>query len=100
MRSKSSARVSLLVATSLAAKRRTPMPAKITFAGENTYISESVYNSSSVETYQTDALRDGGRKCVQDVHSWDQPPCQPLIATASSVEFTNLVLKHGKDGAG
>ncbi|KAI9447124.1 hypothetical protein BJY52DRAFT_1313190 [Lactarius psammicola] len=36
MRSKSSARASLLAATSLAAKRKTPIPAKIAFAGENT----------------------------------------------------------------
>ncbi|KAH8990859.1 hypothetical protein EDB92DRAFT_1863608 [Lactarius akahatsu] len=44
MCSKSFARASLLAATSLAALRppmRTPMPAKITFAGENTYISEA-----------------------------------------------------------
>ncbi len=81
------------------------MPAKTTFAGENTYKiyirgSLSTYSSSSVEIYQTDALSKKGRKRVQDVHSWDQPHRRSLIATASLVEFPNLVLKHGKDGAG
>ncbi len=81
------------------------MLAKTTFAGENTYKiytrgSLSTYSSSSVETYQTDALSKDGRKRVQDIHSWDQPLGQSLIATASLVEFPNLVLKHGKNGAG
>ncbi len=83
------------------------MPAKITFAGENTYkiyISISggsfeAYISPSVETYQADALSKGGRKRAQDVHSWVQPLCQSLVVAASLVEFSNLILKHGKDGA-
>jgi hypothetical protein len=37
--------------------------------------------SDIVETYQTDAPRDGGRKRVEDVYSWAQPLSQPLIAT-------------------
>ena len=49
------------------AEMKTPMPAKITFAGENTYKiyirgSFKPYISSRVETYQTDAAGDGGRK--------------------------------------
>ncbi len=81
------------------------MAAKIAFAGENIYNiyirgSFKASISSSVKTYQTDVLRDGGSKRAQDVHSWDQPHCQSLIATASLVEFLNLVPKHGKDGAG
>ncbi|KAH9029598.1 hypothetical protein EDB85DRAFT_2275996 [Lactarius pseudohatsudake] len=58
------------------------MPVKITFAGENTYkiYIKQAYISSGVGTYQTNALGDGGRKCIQDVHGWDQPLCQSVIA--------------------
>ena len=78
------------------------MPAKITFAGENTYESDirgslETPISSRVETYQTDAPRDGGRKCGEDVHSWGQPLRQSLIATARFVKFLNPILKDGDD---
>ena len=86
MRSNSSARTSLLAATSFAtyttmnvrkirgqeidgilAEMKTPTPAKIMSAGENTwkiYISGSLkcYINSSVETYETEAAGDDGRK--------------------------------------
>ena len=78
------------------------MPAKITLAGENTYqiyISERLksYPSPHVKTYQTNTTEYGGRKRVEDVHSWAQPLCQSLIAT-QFVEFSNLILKDSKDG--
>jgi hypothetical protein len=78
------------------------MPAKIAFAGENTYkiyIRGRLKLAHIVETYQTDAPGDSSRKRAQDVHSWVQPLGQSLIATVSLVEFPDLVLKHGIDGA-
>ena len=79
---------------------KTLIPAKITFAGENTYkkyIREyfGAYINLSVETYQTNAAGDGRGKCVQDIHSWAQPRCQSLIATARLVKVLNLILEHG-----
>ena len=56
------------------------------------YISEA-YFRSRVETYETDSTGDSGRKRVEDVHGWAQPLGQPLVATVSFVEFTNLTLK-------
>ena len=53
---------------------------------------------SRVETYQTDASRNSGRKRVEDVHGWAQPLGQSLIATVRFVEFSNLILKDGDDG--
>ena len=87
------------------AERKKPMPAKITFAGENTYKIHirgclKVYISSSVETYQTDAPHDGGRKRGEDIHSWIQPLGQSLIAAARFVEFSHLILKDCKDRGG
>ena len=63
------------------------------------YTSEA-YIRSRVETYQTDATGNSGRKCVEDVHGWAQPFGQSLIATARFVKFSNLILKDGKDGVG
>ena len=81
------------------------MPAKITFAGENTYKiyiggSLKIYISSRVETYQTDTPRDGSRKCGEDVHSWVQPLGQSLIAAARIVKFSHLILKDCNDRGG
>ena len=61
------------------------------------YLSE-VYIKSRVKTYETDATGNGGRKRVEDVHSWAQPLGQSLIATVRLVEFSNLILKDGEDG--
>jgi hypothetical protein len=85
------------------AEMKTPMPAKITLAGENTFIlyqrlRKLFYASSRVETYQTDAPRDSGRKCAQDIHSGAQPLRQPLVATVGFVKFSDLVLEESNDG--
>ena len=83
------------------------MPAKIAFAGEKTYEIYirgrfQTFISSGVllvdGTYQTDAPRNGSRKCAQDVYSWAQPFCQSLVGAARFVKFLNLILKHSKDG--
>ena len=63
------------------------------------YIPEA-YIISRVKTYQTDATGNSGRKRVEDVNGWAQPLRQSLIATARFVKFSNLILKHGDDGAG
>jgi hypothetical protein len=81
---------------------KTPTPAKITFAGENTYkiyIRGRKLQSLCVETHQADAAGDGSRKRVQDVHSRAQPLRQSVIAAARYVKFSNLVLKQRNDGA-
>ena len=51
-----------------------------------------------VETYQTDAPRNSGRKCAEDVDGWGQPLRQSGVATARFVKFLNLNLKDGDDG--
>ena len=50
-----------------------------------------------METHQTDATRNSGRKRVEDVHGWAQPLGQPLVPTGRFVEFSNLILKDGED---
>ena len=61
------------------------------------YISEA-HIKSRVETNQTNATGNSGRKRVEDVHGWAQPLGQSLIATVRFVEFSNLILKDGEDG--
>ena len=63
------------------------------------YVSET-YIRSRVETYQTNAIGNCGRKCVEDVHGWAQPLGQSLIATVRFVKFSNLILKDGEYGFG
>ena len=61
------------------------------------YISEADIKST-VETNQTNATGNSGRKRVEDVHGWAQPLGQSLIGTVRFVEFSNLILKDGEDG--
>ena len=51
-----------------------------------------------METHQTDATGNSGRKCVEDVHGWAQPLRQSLIAAVKFVIFSDLILKDGDDG--
>ena len=51
-----------------------------------------------VETYQTDAPGNSGRKRGEDVDGWGQPLGQSGVATARFVKFLNLILKDGYDG--
>ena len=63
------------------------------------YISET-YIWSIVETYQTDATGNSGRKCVEDVHGWAQPLGHSFIAAVRFVKFSHLLLKDVDDGVG
>jgi hypothetical protein len=56
--------------------KRTVMPAKITFAGENTWIADisaKVPMKKYSCTYEANTLTKGGRKRTEDVNSWDEP---------------------------
>ena len=82
------------------AERKTPIPAKITLAGENTYkIRFQRLISSRGETYQTDSSRDGGRKRIEDVNSRAQPLGQSLIALTALLKFSNSILKESNNGS-
>ena len=61
------------------------------------YILEA-HVKSRVETYHTDATRNSGRKCAEDVHGWAQPFGQSLVTTVRFVELSNFILKDSDDG--
>ena len=52
---------------------------------------------SRVETYQTDAPGNSGRKRAEDIHGGAQPLRQPVITTVRFDKFLNLNVKNGKD---
>ena len=83
-------------------ERKTPMPVKITLAGEKTcktYMRHSRLTLAQIKTHQTDAPGDGGRKRVEDIDSWAQPLCQSLIAGTVFLELSNLIVKDSKYGS-
>ena len=61
------------------------------------YISEA-FIRSRVETYQTDATGNSGRKCVEHVDGWAQPLGQSLIAAVRFVKLSDLILKDSEYG--
>jgi hypothetical protein len=82
-------------------ERRTPTPAKITFAGENTWKISMRYTSQSSshpETYQTNALAKCLSERIQDIDGWVKPFRQLLIAASRSIEVLDLLLKDGENG--
>ena len=54
--------------------------------------------SSRIDTYQTDASRDGGRKRIEDVDGWAQPLRQSLIALTALLKFSNSILEESNNG--
>jgi hypothetical protein len=121
MRSNSSARTSLLAATSLAAYKtfnvRTIRPEKYIgyllkrrhrrLRRSHSRVKIPTKYISKVQGLLWIKCRDlpdqrrwrRRQKRTQDVHSWAQPLGQFLIAAMRFVKFLNLVSKHGKDGA-
>ena len=82
-------------------ERRIPTPAKMTFAGKNTWKISMRYSSQSnshLKTYQTNTLAKCLRECIQDIHGWIEPFCQPFIAASRPVEVLDLLLKDGENG--
>ena len=85
-------------------KRRTPTPAKITFAGENACqinMRKQTQTSSCLGTYQAHALSKSRREGIEDVHGGIEPLCPLVIAAPDRpLELLDLLLEDGKNGAG
>jgi hypothetical protein len=76
-------------------KRRTPMPANITFAGENicSIGIRARLPTILVDIYQTDAFTERSRECVQNVNCWVQPLFQSLIGIR--VDLASKQVQYG-----
>ena len=48
-------------------------------------------------TRRTNALTNGGRESVEDIHGWRKPLCEPLIAALRLIEFVGFPFKYGED---
>ena len=81
-------------------ERRTPIPAKMTCAGENTYqinIRMQI-SDESVSTYQANTYSKGLREGIKDIDCWVEPTCQPVVGASRLVEVLDLLLKYSKNG--
>ena len=81
-------------------ERRTPMPAKTTFAGGKAcYIKMSVWNSNKCpEAYQASTGLKNGRESLQDIDGWIKPFGPSFIATPGLIESLDLLLKDNDNG--
>lgn len=82
------------------------MPAKITFAGDNTceHVT-SAWTSPKTKKHRdihnADALGEGGRKCVEDADGRGEPRLKLVIATLGlGTERGDLLSQDGKYGIG
>ena len=83
-------------------RRRIPIPAKIAFAGENTY--KIVWECSSRTlwyegAYQANTFSEVLREGIKNLYSRIQPFGQPFIATLRMIEFLGLLLEHDENVA-
>jgi len=76
---------SWLVLASLAAKKRTAIPAKIAFAGGN----------ASPTPWPTVA-----ENRIQYIHGWDDPFCESIVSILGLIESRYLASQDGEDSLG
>jgi hypothetical protein len=50
--------------------------------------------------HQPNALANGLRKRIQDIHSWDNPFCEPVVANLRLAGCGDLLSKDGEDSLG
>lgn len=84
-------------------ERRTPIPAKITFAGGNSChidIRVESRRSALFGAYQANSCSKRCRECMKDVHGWIKPFCPSLIAIPRLIQPLNLLLQHSANGTG
>jgi hypothetical protein len=85
-------------------KRRTPMPAKIAFAGENVYGIDILEEISStgrhINTYKADSLAKHVSGETEDIHCRNKPLCKPDIGILGLRELSKLLSKDGEDRIG
>ena len=48
-------------------------------------------------THRANALTNGGREGVEDIHGWCKPLGNPLIASLRLIEFVGFPFKYGED---
>jgi hypothetical protein len=84
--------------------RKTPIPANITFAGENTWdlnVRGHILDREALRIYQANTFAEGCRKCIQNSNSGIEPLFRaPTIALRLN-ELLNIVLavKYIEDSA-
>src|ERR1700761_7620832 len=84
-------------------KRRTPTPAKTTFAGESTcqiHLTVQIFTGSCSGAYQANTFSKGCREGIKNIPRRVEPFRQPIVATLRSIELLDLLLKHDENAAG
>jgi hypothetical protein len=81
-------------------ERRTPTPAKITFAGGNACYKNMCVELEQIcpEAYQGSTRLKNGRESLQNVHCWIKPFGPSFIATPGLIQSLNLLLKDNNNG--
>ena len=84
--------------------RRTPIPAKIAFAGGNTcsraFQRVALKRAQSVVTYHPNTIAEGRRECVQNINCGIQPLCPFVVGALSLIKGLYLGPKYGEYGTG
>jgi hypothetical protein len=84
--------------------RKTPIPANITFAGENTWglnVRGYILDREALRIYQANTFAEGCRKCTQNSNSGIKPLFRAPTIVPRLNELLNIVLavKHVEDSA-
>lgn len=90
------------VSEGMRTKRRTPTPANITFAGENTWEQKMrpILDNSWLEVYQANTLSKSLGEGIKNIHSGIKPLCPSGIVTLRLIQRLYLQLEDGENCAG
>jgi hypothetical protein len=85
-------------------ERRTPIPAKIAFAGGNAWekkrLEQTFFTTKYHDIHKSNALANGPGKCIQYIYSGDDPFREPIISILGLIESRDLVSQDGEDSVG
>jgi hypothetical protein len=81
-------------------ERRTPTPAHMTFAGENTchiYMRVRSLTKSRPVAYQANTLSKRFGEGIEDIDSWIEPLCPSIFGTSGLIYPLDLLVKDCKN---
>ena len=67
---------------------------------EKKTLEQASFTTKHLNSHQPNALTNGGRKCIQYIHSRDDPFREPIVSILGLAESRDLVPQDGEDSLG
>jgi hypothetical protein len=85
-------------------ERRTPIPAKIAFAGGNAWekkrSEKTFFTTKYIDIHKSNALANGPRKRIQYIYSRNDPFRESIVSILGLIKSRDLFSQDGEDSVG